>query len=58
MKNKKFKVLIYLFINLFFSSNLYSTEIFNFEFNDIEITQNGNFFRGYNGGKILSEDEI
>ena len=43
MKNKKFKVLIYLFINLFFSSNLYSTEIFNFEFNDIEITQNGNF---------------
>ena len=56
MKSKKLKVLIYLIINLFICSNLYSAEIFNFEFNDVEITQNGNFFKGYNGGKVLSED--
>ena len=58
MKSKKFKILIYLLVNLLIFSKLYSAEIFNFEFNDIEISQNGNFFKGYNGGKVLSEDGI
>ncbi len=59
MKNK-FIYIIYLcfFVSLPINSNLEAKEIFNFNVSEIEITQNGNIFKGYNGGEAFSDDGI
>ena len=58
MKNKFLLILFYLFANLFISSNLKSLEIFNFNVSEIEITQNGNLFKGSNGGEAYTNDGV
>ena len=58
MKNKFLIILFYLFINLFISSNLKSLEIFNFNVSEIEITQNWNLFKGFNGGQAYTNDGV
>ena len=58
MKNKFLILSISLFINLFISSNLKSLEIFNFNATEIEITQDGNIFKGYKGGEAFTDDGV
>ena len=58
MKNKFIYISIYIFINLFFTSNLNSKDIFNFNVTEIQITQDGNLFKGYNGGEAFTNDGV
>ena len=58
MKNKLQYLLIFLFANLFFETKLTATEIFKFNVSEIEITQNGNLFKGYNGGEAFTNDGV
>ena len=58
MKNKLIYISIYIFINLFFTSNLSSKDIFNFNVTEIQITQDGNLFKGYNGGEAFTNDGV
>ena len=48
MKNKFFLIKIYLILSLCFFSNLNSEENFFFNVSEIEISQNGNLFKGSN----------
>ena len=59
MKNKflYFRYMLILFCALILS-NAGAREIFKFEVTEIEITQNGNTFKGYNGGKAFTNDGI
>tara|TARA_Y100000389_G_C17468514_1_gene528007 strand:+ start:2257 stop:4974 length:2718 start_codon:yes stop_codon:yes gene_type:complete len=59
MKNKflYFRYMLILFCALILS-NAGAREIFKFEVTEIEITQNGNIFKGYNGGKAFTNDGI
>ncbi len=45
-------------INFFNFPVLLAKEIFNFNVSEIEITQNGNIFKGYNGGEAFTNDGI
>ncbi len=47
-----------MFLNLFNLPILLAKEIFNFNVSEIEITQNGNVFKGYNGGEAFTNDGI
>ena len=51
MKNKIKYLLLSIFILSLNISTLLSDEMFNFNVSDIEITQNGNIFKGFNGGE-------
>ena len=51
MKNSIKIFFIFSLLNLYLFSNASSEEIFKFEVSEIEITQNGNLIKGYNGGK-------
>ena len=58
MKNKLFKILSYLIISIFFSLNLNSEELFNFNVSEIKIKQDGNLFQGFGGGEAFTNDGI
>ena len=58
MKNKFIYIFIYILINLFFTSNLNSKDIFSFNVTEIQITQDGNLFKGYNGGEAFTNDGV
>ena len=58
MKNKFLFLTICIFIKLIISTNLNAKEIFKFNVSEIEITQNGNIFKGYNGGEAFTNDGI
>ena len=58
MKNKNFFLFFAVLLNLIITSNLYSQEIFNFNVSELEITQNGNLYRGINGGEISTNDGV
>ena len=58
MKNKFFLIKIYLILSLCFFSNLNSEENFFFNVSEIEISQNGNLFKGSNGGEAYTNDGI
>ena len=58
MKNKLIKILSYIIISLFFSLNLNSEELFNFNVSEIKITQDGNLFQGFGGGEAFTNDGI
>ena len=58
MKNKLIYIFIYIFINLFFTSNLNSKDVFSFNVTEIQITQDGNLFKGYNGGEAFTNDGV
>ena len=56
MKNN-FKIfLISLVLNLFFFLSVNANEDFTFDITEIEITENGNKIKGFNGGKAFTED--
>ena len=57
MKNK-FLFVIFLLFLISFSSKVFSKDIFNFNVTEIEILENGNIFKGYNGGEVLTDDGI
>jgi len=56
MKNKNLILGIYLIISFLIFSNSYSEEVFNFNVSEIEITENGNIYKGKNGGEVFSND--
>ena len=58
MKNKFFNLFLILFINLFLNSNANTKEIFNLDVTEIQITQNGNIFKGSKGGKAFTNDGV
>ena len=58
MKNKFIYLIGIFFVNFFFLSNLNAVEVFNLNVSEIEITQNGNLFKGYNGGTANTNDGI
>ena len=58
MKNKFFLIKVYLVLSFFLFSNLNSEENFFFNISEIEITQNGNLFKGTNGGEAYTNDGI
>ena len=58
MKNKFILIISLLLFNIIFSSNLNSSEIFNFNVTELEVTQNGNLYKGTNGGKASTQDGI
>ena len=45
-------------INLLYTQGILAKEIFNFNVSEIEITQNGNIFKGSNGGEAFTDDGI
>ena len=53
-------ILIGLIFKILFSTIVWSnsTEPFNFDVTEIEITENGNKFRGFNRGKIKTDNNI
>tara|TARA_B100001564_G_C20661887_1_gene681935 strand:+ start:632 stop:3253 length:2622 start_codon:yes stop_codon:yes gene_type:complete len=58
MKNKFYLICIFLIFSLINFSNLNSEEIFNFNVSEIELTENGNIIKGYNGGEAYTNDGI
>ena len=58
MKNKLIKIISYIILSLFFSINLNSEELFNFNVAEIKITQDGNIFQGFGGGEAFTNDGI
>ena len=58
MKNNLKIILILLIVNFFIASNIKSQEIFNFNVTNIEISKNGNLFKGYGGGEATTNDGI
>ena len=58
MKNNLKIILILLIANFFVSPDIKSQEIFNFNVTNIEISENGNLFKGYDGGEANTNDGI
>ena len=58
MKNKFFKIVAVLLINIFFITNSYSLDQFSFDVTKIEILENGNIFKGSDKGIIKTDDGI
>ena len=58
MKNKFFKIVAVLLINIFFITNSYSLDQFSFDVTKIEILENGNIFKGSDKGIIKTNDGI
>ena len=58
MKNKFLSFFIYLILSFLIIFSSYSNELFNFNISEIEITQNGNIIKGFNGGKLLPVMEL
>ena len=58
MKNKFFKIVTVLLINIFFITNSYSLDQFSFDVTKIEILENGNIFKGSDKGIIKTNDGI
>ena len=60
MQNNKIFLITLLLINihLFLSSKAISKELFNFKIKEIQITQNGNLFKGFEGGEVNSNDGV
>ena len=58
MKNKIFLYFAVLCLSLINTNFSYSNEVFKFNVSEIEITQNGNVFKGYNGGEVLTNNGL
>ena len=57
MKNKFFYIICFA-LSFFTFQSLNSNEIFNFNVTEIEITEDGNLFKGKNGGEVYTNDGI
>ena len=58
MKNKIYSLLIILILSILFLTKLNSEEIFIFNISELQVTDDGNLYRGFNGGEAYIEDEI
>ncbi len=58
MKNNLVIVIILFFVNFFVVTNTKSIEVFNFNVTNIEILENGNLFKGDNGGEVTTNDGV
>ena len=58
MKNNLKLTIFYLFISLIVSSNISSSQVVNFDVSEIEITENGDIMRGYNGGEVTTNNGV
>jgi len=58
MKNSLNTILIFLIANFFVIPDIKSQEIFNFNVTNIEISENGNLFKGYDGGEANTNDGV
>ena len=57
MRNKFYLILFLALIsNLSISNSLNSEEIFNFNITELEITNDGTFFKGSDGGEVYTND--
>ena len=56
MKNNFLLIKIYLVLSFFLFSNSNSEETFTFNVSEIQITEDGNVFKGINGGEAYTED--
>ena len=57
MKNKFFYLICFA-LSFFIFQTVNSNEIFNFNVTEIEVTQDGNLFKGRNGGEAFTNDGI
>ena len=58
MRNKIYSYIILLILSILISTKIYSEEIFNFNVSQLEVTEEGNLFRGYDGGEAYTNDGI
>ena len=56
MRNK-FKF-FYNFLNISFTSDVFSNQIFNFDVTELEVTEDGNIIKGINRGIITTNDGL
>ena len=55
------KIVIFIFIfliNIFLSFNISANEQFTFDVTELEISDNGNIIKGFNRGKIVSDNGL
>ena len=58
MKNKIYIIFIILILSIPTKTKLNAEEIFNFNVSQLEVTEEGNLFRGYDGGEAYTNDGI
>jgi LPS-assembly protein len=58
MLNKTIISIFIIIINTFLCFNLFADEQFTFDVTELEISDNGNIIRGFNRGKILSDNGL
>ena len=58
MKNNLVIIIIFIISNFFTVTEVKSKEIFKFDVTNVEILENGNLFKGYNGGEASTNDGI
>ena len=57
--HNKFKLLfIIIFLNISFTSNVFSNQIFNFDVTELEVTEDGNKIKGLNRGIITTNEGL
>ena len=55
MKNKIYSLLIILIFSVLFLTKLNSEEIFIFNISELQVTDDGNIYRGFNGGEAYTQ---
>ena len=58
MKNKIYIYIIIFLLSFFITKKINSEEIFNFNVSELAVTEEGNLFRGSNGGEASTDDGI
>ena len=58
MKNKILIIIFNILIGILISSKSFSSDQFSFDVTNIEISENGNVFKGFNKGIIQTNDGI
>ena len=58
MKNNYLNLIFLIFLSLLITSNIESSEEFNFNVSEIKISDDGNLYEGYGGGEIFTNDGI
>ena len=58
MKNKIYSFFIIFILCILFLTKLNSEEIFIFNISELQVTEEGNLFKGFNGGEAYTEDGI
>ena len=58
MKNKRIKILLFILFYFLLNINSNAEEIFNFDVTELEISEEGNIFKGFNKGTVTSNDGV